>query len=130
MGASKTGSIVYIEPEAALKYSRQLNNLEFDEREEIQRILNELTKSIRPFAPFLGEYQDFLAHMDITAAKAKYASEMNAVLPKISTERKMFLKDAYHPLLYLNNKLKREKTYPQTIELHPENRIIVIDYFC
>jgi len=126
MGASKTGSIVYIEPEAALKYSRQLNNLEFDEREEIQRILNELTNSIRPFAPFLGEYQDFLAHMDITAAKAKYASEMNAVLPKISKERKMFLKDAYHPLLFLSNKLKREKTYPQTIELHPENRIIVI----
>ena len=55
MGASKTGSIVYIEPEAALKYSRQLNNLEFDEREEIQRILNELTNSILPFAPFLGE---------------------------------------------------------------------------
>jgi len=126
MGASKTGSIVYIEPEAALKYSRQLNNLEFDEREEIQRILNELTNRIRPFAPFLGEYQDFLAHMDITTAKAKYASEMNAVLPKISKERKMFLKDAYHPLLFLSNKLKREKTYPQTIELHPENRIIVI----
>ncbi|MGB5500282.1 MAG: DNA mismatch repair protein MutS [Maribacter sp.] len=126
MGASKTGSIVYIEPEASLKYSRQLNNLEFDEREEIQRILNELTNRIRPFAPYLEEYQDFLAHMDITAAKAKYASEMNAVLPKISEERKMILKDAYHPLLYLNNKLKREKTYPQTIELHPENRIIVI----
>ncbi len=126
MGASKTGSIVYIEPEAALNYSRQLNNLEFDEREELQRILNELTNRIRPFAPFLAEYQDFLAHMDITAAKAKYASEMNAILPKISEDRKMLLKDAYHPLLYLGNKLKREKTYPQTIELHPENRIIVI----
>ena len=126
MGSSKTGSIVYIEPEAALKYSRQLNNLEFDEREEVQRILNELTLRIRPFAPYLSEYQKFLAHMDITAAKAKYASEMNAVLPEISKERKMRLQDAYHPLLYLSNKRKREKTYPQTIELHPENRIIVI----
>ncbi|MCP4976557.1 MAG: DNA mismatch repair protein MutS [Maribacter sp.] len=126
MGSSKTGSIVYIEPETALKYSRQLNNLEFDEREEMQRILNELTNRIRPFAPFLSEYQDFLAHMDITAAKAKYASEMNALLPRINEDRKMILNDAYHPLLYLSNKLKREKTYPQTIELHPENRIIVI----
>ena len=126
MGSSKTGSIVYIEPEAALKYSRQLNNLEFDEREEVQRILNELTLRIRPFAPYLSEYQKFLAHMDITAAKAKYASEMNAVLPEISKERKMRLQDAYHPLLYLSNKRKREKTYPQTIELHPVNRIIVI----
>ncbi|MGB5665711.1 MAG: DNA mismatch repair protein MutS [Maribacter sp.] len=126
MGGSKTGSIVYIEPEAALKYSRQLNNLEFDEKEEVQRILNELTNLIRPFAPYLSEYQDFLAHIDITAAKAKYASEINALLPKINEDRKMLLKDAYHPLLLLSNKRKREKTYPQTIELHPENRIIVI----
>ena len=46
MGSSKTGSIVYIEPEAALKYSRELHNLEFDEKEEIQRILNALTARI------------------------------------------------------------------------------------
>src|SRR5690606_29066309 len=34
--------------------------------------------------------------------------------------------DAYHPLLYLTNKKKGEKTYPQSITLHKENRIIVI----
>ena len=126
MGASKTGSIVYIEPEASLKYSRQLNNLEFDEREEMQRVLNELTNRIRPFAPFLEQYQDFLAQMDITAAKAKYASEMHGVLPDLNDERQLFLKEAYHPLLYLGNELKGEKTFPQTIELYPEKRIIVI----
>jgi DNA mismatch repair protein MutS2 len=38
----------------------------------------------------------------------------------------MFFRDAYHPILYLNNKTKGEKTFPQTIELHNENRIIVI----
>lgn len=37
MGTSKTGSIVYIEPEATLRYSRELGNLEFEEREEIQK---------------------------------------------------------------------------------------------
>lgn len=126
MGTSKTGSIVYMEPEATLKYSRELNNLEFEEKEEIQRILNQLTNTIRPYTSLLGDYQGFLAHMDITAAKAKYASEMNAVLPKINKKKEMHLRDAYHPLLYLNNKYKKEKTYPQTIELHPENRIIVI----
>jgi DNA mismatch repair protein MutS2 len=126
MGNSKTGSIVYIEPEATLKYSRELNNLEFDEKEEIQRILNQLTAFIRPFAPVLSQYQDFLAEIDITAAKAKYASETNALLPKINEDKRLFLRDAYHPLLYFKNKLKNEKTFPQTIELHPENRIIVI----
>ena len=126
MGASKTGSIVYIEPEAALEYSRQLNNLEFEEREEIQKILRELTAHIKPFIPELALYQNFLAHIDVTAAKAKYASEMNAIMPDLSTEKELYLRDAYHPLLYLTNKRKKEKTFPQTISLHQENRIIVI----
>ena len=126
MGNSRTGSIVYIEPETTLKYSRELNNLEFDEKEEVQRILNELTNQIRPYISLLGAYQEFLAHIDITAAKARYASDTNSLLPKINTERRLYLRDAFHPLLYLSNKLQNEKTFPQTIELHSENRIIVI----
>jgi DNA mismatch repair protein MutS2 len=126
MGTSKTGSIVYIVPEATLTYARELNNLEFEEKEEIQRILRELTNHIRPFAELLRDYQSYLTDVDITAAKAKYAKDMNALLPEINTNRELFLRDAYHPLLYLSNKRKNEKTWPQTIKLHPENRIIVI----
>ncbi|MCM4168256.1 Endonuclease MutS2 [Arenibacter antarcticus] len=126
MGTSKTGSIVYIEPEATLRYSRELNNLEFEEKEEIQKILNDLTNQVRPFAPHLDDYQNFLAYMDITASKAKYALEMDALLPEITENKELYLRDAYHPLLFLSNKYKKEKTYPQTIILHPENRIIVI----
>lgn len=126
MGTSKTGSIVYIEPEATLRYSRELNNLEFEEKEEVQRILNQLTNQIRPFRALLSDYQNFLSEIDVTAAKAKYAQDINALKPKLGTTRRLFLRDAYHPLLYLNNKRKNEKTFPQTIELHPENRIIVI----
>jgi len=126
MGTSKTGSIVYIEPEASLKFSRELNNLEFDEKEEVQRILNQLTNQIRPYEYLLHDYQLFLIQMDITAAKAKYADEMNAVLPEINNVNRLYLRDAYHPLLFISNKRSRQKTWPQTIELHPENRIIVI----
>ncbi|WP_047245221.1 endonuclease MutS2 [Maribacter thermophilus] len=126
MGTSKTGSIVYIEPEAALKYSRELNNLEFEEKEEIQRILNQLTDQIRPFRALLSDYQVYLTQIDVTAAKARYAQDINAIKPKINAEQRLFLRDAYHPLLFLSNKRKGEKTYPQTIELHNENRIIVI----
>ncbi|WP_350291862.1 DNA mismatch repair protein MutS [uncultured Croceitalea sp.] len=126
MGTSKTGSIVYIVPEATLQYSTELSNLEFEEKEEIQKILNQLTNYIRPYSEDLENYQHFLTHIDITASKAKYASEMNAVLPEINTERRLFLRDAYHPLLFLSNKQKKEKTWPQSIELHQEKRIIVI----
>ena len=47
-------------------------------------------------------------------------------LPKINDEKLYQLKEAYHPLLYVSNQKKKLKTYPQSIELNPENRIIVI----
>ena len=126
MGGSKTGSIVYIEPETTLQHTRELNNLEYEEKEEIIKILKELTDYIRLFLPLLNDYQTFLTKIDVISAKAKYARSMDAILPELANERKLFLKDAYHPLLYLTNKEKGEKTFPQTIELSTENRIIVI----
>ena len=126
MGGSKTGSIVYIEPETTLNYSRELNNLEYEEKEEVIKILKELTDYIRLFLPLLNQYQEFLIKIDVISAKAKYARSMNAILPEISIERSIYLRDAYHPLLYLTNTEKGEKTFPQTIELADDARIIVI----
>src|SRR5690606_29046625 len=126
LGNSKTGSIVYIEPEATRQYSHTLTNLEYDEQEEIQKILRELTNFLRPFRALLIDYQEFLIRIDTVAAKARYARELNAVLPEITTDRHFNLVDAYHPLLYRSNKAALKTTYPQTIELHQKNRIIVI----
>jgi DNA mismatch repair protein MutS2 len=126
MGGSKTGSIVYIEPETTLQYSRELNNLEYEEQEEVIKILRELTNYIRLFLPLLNKYQEFLTKIDVISAKAKYARSMNAILPEICKERSMYMRDAYHPLLYLTNKEKGEKTFPQTVGLEKDSRIIVI----
>ncbi len=126
MGGSKTGSIVYIEPEATLQHSRELNNLEYEAQEEIIRILKELTNFIRPFLPLLESYQTFLTNIDVIAAKAKYAQSINAILPEITEERNLYFRDAFHPLLYLTNLETGKKTFPQTIALEQNNRIIVI----
>jgi DNA mismatch repair protein MutS2 len=126
LGSSKTGSIAYIEPETTLKYSRELSNLEYEEKEEITRILKQLSNQIRPFLPLLIQYQDFLSDIDVIAAKAKYANRINGILPNITEDRRLFFRDAYHPILYLNNKQKNEITHPQTFELNQEKRIIVI----
>jgi len=126
LGSSKTGSIAFIEPEATLKYSRELSNLEYEEKEEITRILKYLTDIIRPYLPLLIQYQDFLSDIDVIAAKAKYADRINGILPNITKERRVFFRDAFHPILYLNNKAKKAVTYPQTIEFTNESRIIVI----
>lgn len=126
LGNSKTGSIAYIEPEATLRYSRELNNLEYEEREEITKILKKLSNEIRPYVELLKQYQEFLSDIDVIAAKAKYARKINAILPNIIEEKRLFFRDAFHPILFLNNLEKKEKTFPQTIELKNESRIIVI----
>lgn len=126
LGSSKTGSIAYIEPEATLRYSRELSNLEYEEREEITRILKQLTNTIRPYTELLHQYQDFLSDMDVVAGKARYANRINGILPHISEEKRLYFRDAFHPILFLNNKAKNKPTYPQTIELQNDSRIIVI----
>ncbi len=126
MGSSKTGSIVFIEPEASVQHSRLLSNLFFEEREEIQKILRQLTDNIRPFGTLLSEYQDYLVFIDKTAAKAKYAQQMDAIMPTISEAQFLDFKKAYHPLLLLSNNKINAKTFPQDIRLEESNRIIVI----
>ena len=126
LGASKTGSIVYIEPETTHKYHRDLNNLEFDESEEIKKILIRLTNYVRDFKPLITKYQDYLTLMDFLYAKAKYAKEINGILPNLNNKQEMFLKDAYHPLLLVANNQENKKTFPQNISMNVESRIIVI----
>jgi DNA mismatch repair protein MutS2 len=126
MGTSKTGSLAFIEPETTLNYSRELSNLEYEEKEEIQRILKQLTNAIRHFLPLLIKYQDFLSDIDVIASKAKYARKINGILPEITENRRLFFRDAFHPILLLTNNEKKEITHPQTIDLDQNNRIIVI----
>ena len=126
MGSSKTGSIVYIEPQETLVQSRKLQDLLYDEDQEVKRILKELTSFLRPHLSTLNKYQSYLAKIDVIYSKAKYAYEINGIKPNVSRDKVIFLKNAFHPLLYCNNKKLDVKTYSQTIELSKNNRIIVI----
>ncbi len=126
MGNSKTGSIVYIAPEATLQLSRELQNIKYEEQEEIVKILKTLTNELRVYAPLLSTYQDYLTHLDSIGARAKYAKLIDACLPKIVREKKIFLKNAYHPILWMENNQKGLHTIPQTLELNASQQIIVI----
>tara|TARA_R110001583_G_scaffold412_2_gene3773 strand:+ start:16762 stop:18975 length:2214 start_codon:yes stop_codon:yes gene_type:complete len=126
VGSSKTGSIVFIAPEATLQFSRELQNLMYEEHQEIIRILKELTNSLREYVPNLIAYQHYLTALDVIASKAKYAFSINAVLPKITSEKRVYFKNAYHPILLLKNNEQHIKTIPQTLELSKQQQIIVI----
>tara|TARA_R100000306_G_scaffold742_5_gene2004 strand:+ start:4735 stop:6927 length:2193 start_codon:yes stop_codon:yes gene_type:complete len=126
LGNSRTGSIVYIEPQETLEFTNELSNLIYEEQEEIKRILKVLTEFVRPYKKLLKQYQNYLSKIDVLYAKAKYARAINGVLPVLTENKFLLLKDAFHPLLWVANKKRNEKTFPQTISLEPEKRIIVI----
>ncbi len=126
LGTSKTGSIVYIAPQSCLKYEQEKQHLEFEEQEEIIRILKEITDYLRPYKYDLESYQAYFISLEVTAAKAKYAQDIQACLPKIVDEKTIKLREAYHPLLWQNNRALEKETIPQDIFLHEQQQIIVI----
>jgi len=126
MGSSKTGIIVYIEPQETLIQSRKLQDFLYDENEEIKKILKNLTSFLQPYCATLTNYQNYLTDIDVIYAKAKYANEINGIKPNISSERITSIKNAYHPLLYSSNVKLNLKTYPQSISLNNNKRIIVV----
>ena len=126
LGSSKSGGIVYIAPQATLAYSREYQNLVYEEKQEVVKILRELATTVRPMTSLLEEYLAYLIHIDAVGAKAKYAKECNAVLPKISKEKKIYFKNAVHPVLWRKNMQQQIETIPQTIQLHQKQQIIVI----
>jgi DNA mismatch repair protein MutS2 len=126
LGTSKTGSIIFILPQATQKLDQDLQFLTLKEQEEVIRILKEITDELRPYREVLTTYTTYLTALDVTGAKAKYADSIHGILPKIASEKRIYLQEAYHPLLLLINRRKGIPTIPQTIELNEGQQIIVI----
>ncbi len=126
VGTSKTGSIVFIQPEATAKLQKQLFNLKYDEKQEIIKILKALTDELRPFKEVLVTYNQYLINLDIIAAKAKFARQIQAIKPEFSVQKELKLVKAHHPLLKITNEKLGLPVIPQNITLNEQQRIIII----
>lgn len=126
VGSSKTGSLTFIEPEINVPLNNELELLQDDERKEIFRILQQLTRDISHQLPLIEGYQQVLTEFDFIQAKTKMALELNAVLPGIVRQMRIELIEAYHPILWRNNKLLQKPTLAQTLTLDLKQRMLVI----
>lgn len=126
LGISKTGSITYIQPENVLRHYLSLRENQEEEKKETDRILRKLTAELSEFQPQLSDYQNYIFDLDLIRAKAKFAEKINGILPKLNRHKTLRLKDAYHPLLWLQNKAENKEIYPQSLTLTEHNRIICI----
>jgi DNA mismatch repair protein MutS2 len=123
---SETGKTIFIEPGATISINNDIAELEIDERREINRILRELSDTLRPYAFQLKQYDELLIELDFLKAKAKFAQIINATLPTISATSELKLSKAYHPILFLQNKELKKNTVPLNIHLNAENHLVVI----
>ena len=96
---SASGQTLFIEPQAIVDLNNRLKQQQLAEKEEIQRILRELSELIAPYTNELSENAWILGRMDFINAKAQYAHEIKATLPEISAENDIYLRQAWHPLL-------------------------------
>jgi len=96
---SSSGATLFIEPMAVVEVNNELRVLKNKEREEIERILLEMSAEAAEFADNIKLSYSSLVNLEIAFSKAKYAFDINASMPEINKEGKVFLKNARHPLL-------------------------------
>ena len=123
---SATGKTFYIEPVEVVEINNELRELEYAERREIVRILTEFTASIRPDAELIAASGDYLAEIDMLRAKGRWASENGCVRPILSTDDRLVLKNARHPLLQQTLRAAGREIVPLDLQLDRRKYILVI----
>lgn len=107
---SSSGATLFVEPMAAVKANNEIRELKAKEKQEIDRILSELSAECGDHADDIIADFNVLVALDCVFAKAKLSYAMNADEPEIS-ENRVVLRRARHPLL------AKETAVPIDIEL-------------
>ena len=123
---SATGKTSYIEPSEVLNLNNEIVDLEYQERQEIERIIKQVCDNIRPYIYDLKQAFYFLSLIDMYRAKAKYAVDINAIKPAVYPEAQINLVRARHPLLYLTLRKENKDIVPLNIRFNENDRIALI----
>ena len=99
---SSSGATVFIEPMAVVESNNEIRVLHAQEKEEIDRILLELSGEAGAFADTVIESYGYAVQLNVIFAKAQLAYRMKAVVPQIDEGGRTVLHAARHPLIDKN----------------------------
>jgi DNA mismatch repair protein MutS2 len=80
---SASGATIYIEPQGMVEANNHFRKLELDERDELRRILAELTAKVAEHGKALLEMIETLTRLDLAFARGRYAALINGMKPII-----------------------------------------------
>ena len=117
---SASGQTLFVEPKQIVDLNNRLRQYQIAERNEIQRILSELSAELVPHRHEIVHNAYVIGKMDIMNAKARFGKEVKAVVPTISEKNHVVLKQARHPLI------DQEKVVANDIAIGENYQAIVI----
>lgn len=96
---SSTGSTFFIEPEAVVNLNNELRELAIREKEEIEKVLQELSLMCSVHTEELADNMKAMTELDYIFARAGLALDMNATRPVFNREHRIKIRKGRHPLL-------------------------------
>lgn len=117
---SASGATFFIEPEEVLEMNNELRTLSIDEREEVERILSELSKRVGSIGEALIKDIDVLEEIDCAYARAEYAYKLSCVKPEMNEKGEILIDHGRHPLI------DRKKVVPVSVSLGKDYRFLLI----
>ncbi|SEH56611.1 DNA mismatch repair protein MutS2 [Halobacillus karajensis] len=117
---SSSGATLFIEPQTVVDLNNQLQEARVQEKNEIEKILKELSDSIAENNEPLYENVNVLGNIDFMFARAKLGKQMKAAMPAMNDEGRIKMKQARHPLIPV------DEVVPNDIEIGTDYTSIVI----
>ncbi len=112
---SESGATLFIEPLPVVKLNNRLQSLRFQEEEEVNRILRELSEALAQDEALPGTLRA-LALLDLIQAQAALARDLGLKKPQFGEGYE--LGEAFHPLI--------PNPVPNSFSLDEEKRLILI----
>ena len=96
---SASGQTVFVEPRQVVELNNKLRQHQIAERKEIERILAELSNELEPYRHDILQNAFVLGKLDFINAKAAFGKSIDGIVPKLSQDKYVDLKQARHPLI-------------------------------
>jgi DNA mismatch repair protein MutS2 len=98
-GSSGSGASLYLEPLSTVEINNDIVALEQQEAAEVRRILLALTDAFRGRGEDLARTVDAATELDVLNARARFSMLVRGIQPRLSTDGRLELRAARHPLL-------------------------------
>ncbi len=96
---SSTGATLFIEPVGVVEANNEIRDLMGKEKEEIEKILSELTEEVASVSTLLSMSYKIVSELDLIFARSKYALSGDSFRPVLNDRGIVNIEKARHPLL-------------------------------